>query len=59
MTSNALDLFGSFSSTSEDETAGPALVLHRKCPQRSPLKISRKSSDVPPTKGASIENLFF
>jgi hypothetical protein len=52
MTPKMLDLFGSTSSSSEDEVA--ARVPHRKRPQKSPPKIARKSSDVSPTEGMSV-----
>jgi hypothetical protein len=54
-TSKVLDLFGSSSSGSKDEAATPVHVPHRKRPQKLPLKTSRKSSNVPPVKGISIQ----
>jgi hypothetical protein len=55
MTSKVLDLFRSTLSASEDEAAMHVLVPHQKRPQKSPPKSSRKSSDVPPEKGTSIQ----
>jgi hypothetical protein len=53
MTSKALDLFRSASSASKDEATAPA--PRQKCPRKFPPKTSRKSSDVPPMKGTSIQ----
>jgi hypothetical protein len=54
MTPKMLDLFGSASSSSEDEAAAPMRVPHRKRPRKSPPKIARKSSDVSPGEGMSV-----
>jgi hypothetical protein len=53
-TSKVLDLFGYASSTSEDEAAAPAPTPRWNHLWKSPLKTSRKPSDVPSVKGTSI-----
>jgi hypothetical protein len=54
-TPKVLDLFGSTSSSSEDEAIAPALVPHRKHRRKSPPKTFRMPYDVPPVKGTSIQ----
>jgi hypothetical protein len=53
-TLKVLDLFGYVSSTSEGEVAAPTPVPRRKRPQKSPLKIAWKTSDVAPAKGTFV-----
>jgi hypothetical protein len=55
MTPKALDLFGSVSSASEDEVVAPVHVPRQNRPQKSPPKTARKSSNVSPTKGSSVQ----
>jgi hypothetical protein len=40
VTPKVLDLFGSTSSTSENEAVAPTPVPHRKCPRKSTPKIT-------------------